>query len=283
MTMMVETITKNMARQLLPVRRADSHKGSYGTVLVIAGSEGMAGAAALCAGAALRGGAGLVKVALPRKLFNVIHVCVPEAVCVNRDNITPEAIAEYDAIAIGPGLGTDENAASMVEFVIKNYSGACVMDADALNILATGKISALSDADLSRCVITPHPGEAGRLLGIGAKEVQLDRESATRVLLEKYGAVTLLKGHGTLVATADKLFVNPTGNAGMATAGSGDVLTGLIVSLLGQGLGVGNAALAGAYIHGLAGDIAATEKGQYGLIASDIKEAIPYAIKAVMN
>jgi NAD(P)H-hydrate epimerase len=262
------------------MRRADSHKGSYGKVLVIAGSEGMAGAAALCAGAALRSGAGLVKVALPRELFSIIQVCVPEAVCVNRDEITPETLAEYDAVAIGPGLGTDENATEIVEMVIKNYRGALVMDADALNILAAG---AIAGADLSRCVITPHPGEAGRLLGISTKEVQRDREFAARALHEKYGAVTLLKGHGTLVATADKLFVNPTGNAGMATVGSGDVLTGLIVSLLGQGFSAENAALAGAYIHGLAGDIAAEEKGLYGLIASDIREAIPYAITEALK
>jgi len=299
----LETITQNMVRQLLPVRRPDSHKGTYGKVLVIAGSVGMAGAAALCAGASLRGGSGLVRALVPRELFTAVHVSVPEATCVDRDAFLAsskslDGLADYDAVAIGPGLGTDEDAVNLVTEVLRNYKGALVIDADALNIIAS-RPEILSPA--SRRVITPHPGEAGRLLGISSAEVNANRADSALALAERYGAVALLKGHGTIVAAPSAgtpapydsctpstpstpvtgtpaPYINPTGNPGMATAGSGDVLTGLILSLLGQGLSAADAALAGAYLHGLAGDIAAKEKGYYGLIASDIRDAIPYAI-----
>jgi NAD(P)H-hydrate epimerase len=295
-----ETITKNMVRQLLPARRPDSHKGTYGKVLVIAGSVGMAGAAALCAGAALRGGSGLVRVAVPHELFTPVHVSVPEATCVDRDTLVSsskalDTLAGYDAIAIGPGLGTSENSVNLVTEVLRSYKGSLVIDADALNIISGApKILDFADASAVRRVITPHPGEAGLLLGITAADVNADRSGAALALAERYGAVTLLKGHGTIVAVPQSasepsLYVNPTGNPGMATAGSGDVLTGLILSLLGQRLSAipnstgADAALAGAYLHGLAGDIAAKDKGYYGLIASDIKDAIPYAIENTLN
>jgi NAD(P)H-hydrate epimerase len=277
---------------MLPVRRRDAHKGDFGEVLVIAGSVGMAGAAALCAGAALRGGAGLVRVAVPRELFSVIHLCVPEATCVDRDELVreireplthdgcfaKERFARYDAIAAGPGLGTGADAAALLTYLLANYKGKLVLDADALNISA-----ALPDAGLNGRVITPHPGEAGRLLGVTSAEIQQDRCAAAEALAGKFGAVSVLKGSGTLVAVPNgSVYSNPTGNPGMATAGSGDVLAGLILALLGQGLGAEGAALAGVYIHGLAGDSAAEDKGQHGLIASDIRDNIPYAIKRLL-
>jgi NAD(P)H-hydrate epimerase len=270
-------ITKNMVMQALPRRRADSHKGDFGEVLVVAGSVGMAGAALLCSGAALRGGAGLVRVCVPRELFPVIHTGVPEATCISREDFTGGA--RFDAVAIGPGLGMDDDGARLVKNILDIHDVKLIFDADALNIIAARGLT----APAGNSIITPHPGEAGRLLGISAAEVNANRVSAARMLAEKYGATCLLKGKDTVVAThGGGTYINPTGNAGMATAGSGDVLTGLILALSGQGLDAENAAVAGAYLHGLAGDIAAEEKGVHGLIASDIREAIPYAIKAVI-
>ncbi|MDR0518599.1 MAG: NAD(P)H-hydrate dehydratase [Clostridiales Family XIII bacterium] len=337
-------IARESVRALLPPRAAAMHKGSAGRVLIVAGSPGMAGAAVLAAGAALRSGAGLVYVASDEALWPIIQTHEPCAVCVTREAALGK-LGSYDAVAAGPGLGTGKAAASLVSSIIGTYDGKLVLDADALNIVAAagaevrepagclgGSDRAASDgaqqdgscdeADggglvraaeevarpggVQRRIITPHPGEAARLLGIGAGDIQEDREAAARRLAEKYGAVSVLKGSRTLVAAPGgvrdgessnslftqsgaaapgepTLFENPTGNPGMATAGSGDVLTGVIVSFAAQGMDVLDAALAGVYVHGLAGDIAADEKGEYGMTASDIVRALPAAIKQVQG
>ncbi|MDR2610448.1 MAG: NAD(P)H-hydrate dehydratase, partial [Clostridiales Family XIII bacterium] len=217
--------------------------------------------------------------------------------CVDRSPSALRDFSEYDAIAMGPGLGTDDETAGVVKNILDSYDGKLVVDADALNIIAArGLATGGKERGARGCglIITPHPGEAGRLLGVSSADVNADRSAAARSLAERYGAVALLKGRGTVIALPDGyykvgpymdggLYENPTGNPGMATAGSGDVLTGLILALLGQGLDVADAALAGAYLHGLAGDIAAEDKGVHGLIASDIREAIPYAIKFTVS
>jgi NAD(P)H-hydrate epimerase len=284
----MEVITRNMVSRLLPLRGRDSHKGSFGNVLLVAGSVGMAGAAVLCAGACLRGGAGLVRVAVPGELSHIIHIAVPEATCVERGSLhannesgsEPNRFGAYNAVAAGPGLGASRETLELVVSLVNNFGGPFVLDADALNVIA-----GIPEMRLNNCIITPHPGEAGRLLGISTSEVQADREAAARALVLKYGSVTVLKGYETIVAALGgeansiSLYKNTTGNPGMATAGSGDVLTGLILALLGQGLSLSDAAIAGAYIHGLAGDMVYEDKGLHGLIASDIKEKIPYAIR----
>ncbi|MDR1953185.1 MAG: NAD(P)H-hydrate dehydratase [Clostridiales Family XIII bacterium] len=296
----METITRKYVKGLLKKRSRDSHKGDYGKVLIVAGSRGMAGAAVLGARAALASGAGLVSVSIDAELFPIVQTCVPCATCVTR----PESLAalarravatnpdlksnaaavntvKWDAVAIGPGLGTDATAVDTVKAVLRNaYDGILVVDADALNIIANEGIDMRDVA--AHTIITPHPGEAARLLGMETDHVNADRAGAAAELAKRYGSVTVLKGHDTLVATADgDIYVNPTGNPGMATGGSGDVLTGVVVSLAGQGFRPLDAALAGVYIHGLAGDIKAEEIGEYGLTATDIAEGLPRAIKTL--
>jgi NAD(P)H-hydrate epimerase len=212
------------------------------------------------------------------------------------------AIGGMDALAVGPGLGTGAGAKALVAHILRTYRGPLVLDADALNIIAAdGEYRRDFAADT---IITPHPGEAARLLGCGAADVQADRRGAVAALAEKYGAVAVLKGRGTLVAapapvasppdaplagslpdasrpspsSAIKLYENTTGNPGMATAGSGDVLTGVIASFMAQGMSATDAAMAGVFIHGLAGDIAVGERGEHGLIATDIMATLPIAI-----
>lgn len=264
-------IDKAFVNTLIKKRHKDLHKGDCGKVLVIAGSKGMAGAAILSARGALRSGAGLVRVSVPEELFPVIQVGVPEATCVSR-TLPPDKLGEYQAIVAGPGLGDEISNVPLIKMVLESKVKAVILDADGLNLLAY-------DADLNktakktgkRLVITPHPGEAARLLGCTSKEINGDRLLAVRSLSEHFGAVAVLKGAASLVASpAKETYINTTGNPGMATGGSGDVLSGIIGALAGQGLSCFEAAAAGVYIHGLAGDTAAETLGEYGMIASDI-------------
>jgi NAD(P)H-hydrate epimerase len=274
----------------------------------------MAGAAALTAGAALRCGAGLVYVSADEELWPVIQTREPCAVCVGRpcekiiqekdfsqteakpgraarpDFRSDPGFSGYDALAAGPGIGTGPAAEALVSLILRDYGGPLVLDADALNIIAGGSGAAkpIRAGMASReTVITPHPGEAARLLDVGAADIQADRRGAAALLAKKYGAVVALKGRGTIVAAppahsgsgrAPAIFENTTGNPGMATAGSGDALTGVIASFAAQGMSALDAAVAGAFIHGLAGDIAAEARGEYGLVATDIVDALPRAI-----
>ena len=259
-------------------RRRDAHKGMFGRVLIIAGSKGMAGAAILCARGALRTGAGLVTLSVPDDLLPIVQTSVPEAICVPRKaSLTPDILAHFDAIAIGPGLGVSAAAGETLSYVLENYGGKLVLDADALNIIAGSSITLDSDM-----IITPHPGEAAKLLGATVAVVQARREAAAAFLAEKLGCIAVLKGAGTLIAVTDpslRLRVNTTGNPGMATGGSGDVLTGVIASLLAQGMPSETAACAGVYIHGLAGDLIAHDLGEDGLTAGDLPIGVARAIK----
>jgi NAD(P)H-hydrate epimerase len=275
-------------RTTLKPRAADVHKGQCGRLLIVAGSLGMAGAAVLCARGAFRSGAGLVSVSVREELFPVIHGGVTEATCVGRD-LAGLDLSAFDAVAMGPGLGNTENTAGLVRFVLKSYGGTLVLDADALNVIAgdailTGMLRARAQRPCGASIITPHPGEAARLLGQGSPALRGGRAEIARALAELTGAVSVLKGARTLTAVPDgPLCVNETGNPGMATGGSGDVLTGVIAALAGQGLRAPDAALAGVYLHGLAGDIAAERVGEYGLMASDIAEAMGSAIARSMG
>jgi NAD(P)H-hydrate epimerase len=274
---------------LLAPRAADAHKGRFGRLLIVAGSPGMAGAAVLCARGAFRSGAGLVSVSIPEELFPVIHGGVPEATCVGRDFANLD-LSAFSAVAMGPGLGNTENTAGLVRFVIKSYNGPLVLDADALNVIAgdailTGMLNARAQKPGGgAAIITPHTGEAARLLRSGLQNRFSEREEVARSLVTLTGAIGVLKGANTLIASPEgALHVNNTGNPGMATGGSGDVLTGIIAALAGQGLGALSAALVGVYLHGLAGDIAAKRRGEYGLMASDIAEAVAAAINMNMD
>lgn len=267
-------ITREFVQTIIGKREKEIHKGDCGRVLIVAGSVGMAGAAVLAARAALRSGSGLVQVAIPKELFPIVQVGVPEATCLERD-FSKIDLSLYDAIAVGPGLGQSEDSIGAVRYLLENYDGPMVLDADGLNIVAYNNLFDILRTK-ENVVITPHVGEARRLLG----EILENREETALALYKKTRATTVLKGHGTVVAIADdKTYINTTGNPGMATAGSGDVLTGIIASLLGQGKE--NAAMCGVFIHGMAGDLAAEEVGEYGLIASDIAYYTAIALKEI--
>jgi NAD(P)H-hydrate epimerase len=228
-----------------------------------------------------------VTVSVPDELFPILQTAVPEAMCRGRDfaDIPADILHGFDAIALGPGMGTDETSCALVSHIIENYSGKLILDADALNILAREGIGGAAGSKISPrnlwklprvAVLTPHAGEAGRLLGLSAAAVQSNRAAAHSALQKKFGCAVVLKGAGTLVSPNR---VNTTGNPGMATGGSGDVLTGVIAAFAGQGFPPETAAAAGVYVHGLAGDLAAEAFGQTGLIAGDIADGIAKAIR----
>ncbi|MGI6085692.1 MAG: NAD(P)H-hydrate dehydratase [Acetivibrionales bacterium] len=271
-------------KRMLPIRPADGHKGTFGKLLMLAGSESMTGAAYLSAFSAYKAGSGLVRLAAPRACINTLSILLPEAVCIGltgygntgSNNHIKSLIDDSDAVLIGPGLSCSDEALNLLETVIEYCDKPMVMDADALNLLSKKK-SLLEDL---RCetVITPHPAEMSRLAGKPVTRIQEDRINIARSFADEFGLTVVLKGAGTIIAANDgRISINPTGNHGMATAGSGDVLAGVITSLLGQGLSPYEAAIAGTYLHGLAGDFAASEKGAVGVMASDIAENIPKA------
>ena len=273
----------------LPKRRPESHKGDCGRVLIVAGSPGMTGAACLTAMGALRGGAGLVTVACPRgvqpvvaaKLTEALTISLPECV---EGSVSSAAVAEIekplaraDIVAAGPGLGTAPDTIEFVKRLLPAVARPLVLDADALSALAGG-IELLTRRS-HPTIITPHPGELARMFGSSVEDIQSDRSAWAVRAAKETGAVCVLKGHGTVVSDGGETHINETGNPGMATGGSGDVLTGLIAALLAQGLGPLGASRLGVYLHGLAGDLAARKLGQFSMIAGDIVDYLPDAFR----
>lgn len=271
----------------LPPRSPTGHKATFGHVLVLAGSYRYTGAAVLTARSALRSGCGLVTLGCPKSAHAAI---APHLLCemslpladaapgvFARDAVSEvlDTADRMQAVALGPGITTDGPAMKFAQDVAVYCPLPLVIDADGVNSLS-GALQRLEFAEGPR-VLTPHPGEAARLLGCPTHEVLADRtEAALRIARESH-AVVLLKGAGTIVTDAERIYVNPTGNSGMATAGSGDVLTGVIAALLAQGVPAFEATVLGAYLHGLAGDLAAKTLGQHGLLATDILDHLPYA------
>ncbi len=269
----------------LPKRPADSHKGLYGTVLVIAGGRGMAGAAALTGAGALRSGAGLVKIACPDEIqptvasFEPSYMTYPLAtdddgfLQFSKSRPALERLVEQaDVLAVGPGLGQSEGGRALVRWIVKEVSRPTVLDADGLNNLIgqTELLESLSHP----LVITPHPGEFARLTGRQTAEVQADRETLA-VELAGYAHLTVvLKGMNTIVTDGQRVYVNTSGNPGMASGGVGDVLTGVIAALIGQKLPPFEASQLGVYAHGLAGDIARDQNGVVGMIAGDVVDSL---------
>lgn len=260
---------------IIPDKDDDTSKKDYGSIAVVAGMAGMAGASALSAKAALRSGAGLVRVTAPSNRAVVINILAPEAIYVSPKEVIKHA-AGFDAVAIGPGMGKTSGTVKALAKLFKLCTGPLVIDADGLNCLAVSeRLARLASESAADIIITPHEAEAARLLGIPSVS---DRDSAAEALAEKYNCTALLKGHQTIVIGRDgRRYVNETGNPGMATPGSGDVLTGIITALAGQGLTCFDAACAGAYIHGSAGDLAAEQRGEYGMTAADIIDKLPEA------
>ena len=291
-------ISAEMVHNSIRKRKREIHKGHCGRILLVAGSEGMMGAAVLSCRSALRSGSGLVQLAVPNELFPVAQVAVPEATCRPR-SFSAGDLARYDAVAAGPGLGTDRESVETVRCLLEGYEGNLVLDADALNVIAEpgNHLMDLVRSRKGQTIITPHPGEAGRLLQmpeITGVTDSVRRMDFAKKLAEKTGAVAVLKGADTIVATpGGDSYTNTTGNPGMATGGSGDVLTGMIAGLWGQKqtcedgglrrLAAWEAAVCGVFLHGLAGDLAAEELGEYGMIAGDIAEKIPFAIRQILE
>ncbi|MDL2317564.1 NAD(P)H-hydrate dehydratase [Eubacteriales bacterium OttesenSCG-928-A19] len=252
---------------LLPPRAPDAHKGTVGHALLLAGNHGMAGAAALCAGGALRGGAGLVTIACPGTILPTLQSLQPCAMCVPQDAL-PDAIAGKDAIAAGPGLGCPEKADELLS-LLADTPCPQVWDADALNWLASHP-RRLGD----RFILTPHPGEAARLLDTSIAAIAADPPTAAEAIHRRYDAIVLLKGATTVIHSEAGRALNVTGTPGMATGGSGDVLTGLIAALLAQGLSPFDAARLGALLHGMAGRSAAEKRGTRSMTAMDLLDAL---------
>ncbi len=280
-------LSRAAAAALLPARPLDGHKGTFGHVLVAGGAPGKTGAALLAARGALRSGAGLVSIAAPRALLPIYASALAEAMCVPLDDTATGALdlahaaalerelETRDALVLGPGLGQEPGSAALARRLLERARVPAVVDADALNAVG-GELESLR-SDFPR-VLTPHPGEAARLLGVPIAELQADRAAAARALAAQSGAIAILKGARSVVARPDgALCVNPTGGPGLAAGGSGDVLAGLIGALLGQGLSAWDAARAGAYLHGLAGELGP----KLGGLASELAARIPAAWQAL--
>ncbi|MDD5545618.1 MAG: NAD(P)H-hydrate dehydratase [Candidatus Omnitrophica bacterium] len=278
----------------IPKRKADSNKGDYGHVFVLAGSPGFTGAAALCSRAALLSGSGLVTLGIAkslnpimaRKLTEVMTKPLPET---RGGTLSEKAYAgimkfadKADCLAIGPGLSRNPGAQRLVRKVIIALKGPVVLDADGLNALE-GRVELLKRAK-APVVVTPHPGEMSRLAGLTVKTVSAAKEKVAKEFANKYNVVCVLKGHRTVVAApGGRRYVNFTGNPGMAKGGTGDVLTGMIASFIGQGIRPFDAAKLGVYLHGLAGDLAAKDKGEVSMLASDLLNKIPEAVKKLAS
>ena len=278
---------------LLLRRNNNTHKNDFGHVLILAGSRRMLGAGALCSISAMRAGAGLVTFGVPQSLNSTalkkISNCImtmpltetkDQALSVAAFNQIKKDLFKYDCIAIGPGMSTGSSTQKLILKIIGTSLTPLVIDADALNAVSRNP-DVLKKTTTTK-ILTPHPGEMSRLTGLKKTTIEKNRKDVAQKFAEKYNCILLLKGHNTVVAwpgAKSTIYINKTGNPGMSTAGSGDVLTGIIAALVGQGLSGFDAAKFGAYLHGKAGDLAAKKKTKISLIASDIIDFIPAAIK----
>jgi ADP-dependent NAD(P)H-hydrate dehydratase / NAD(P)H-hydrate epimerase len=279
--MELEMLEKEVVKAIYKPRKRFAHKGTYGHALIVGGSYGKIGAMQLAARACLRSGAGLVTIYLPKCGYEVMQVSVPECMVVTGSHEqlireSPADLSRYKAIGIGPGLGTAPETAKAFEQLLLYYQRPLVIDADALNLLA--EHPALIKRIPSFSILTPHPKEFERLFGKTTND--FERLTLARKKARELQVVIVLKGHYSLIAMpGGKGYFNTTGNPGMATGGSGDVLTGILTGLLAQGYRPGEAALLGVYLHGTAGDVAASFKSQEAMIASDIIECLAEAFK----
>lgn len=269
---------------ILPDRDPYAHKGNFGKILLLCGSRGYTGAAALAAQGALRSGAGLVFLGVPESIYAIEAVKLTEAIVfplpeadgkLSADAVPEiqERLEKMDAALIGPGLGQSEGTFRVVKAVLENFPKPVVVDADGINVLRTHKD--ILRGRTAPTILTPHEGEFARLSGV----ITEDRAASAQALAGDLGCIVLLKGHETIITDGKHTYVNRTGNPGMAVGGSGDVLSGILVSLLGQGIAPLEAAACGAWLHGTAGDLCAGEIGQYGMLPSDMVEALPRLLK----
>jgi ADP-dependent NAD(P)H-hydrate dehydratase / NAD(P)H-hydrate epimerase len=280
--------------RLLPRRARDSHKGTYGHLLLVAGSVGKTGAAALAARAAMRAGAGLVTVATAASAQPVVASLLVEAmseplvetaarsIALKAKDAIVELAAARDAVAVGPGLGLDAETQALARALARELRQPLALDADALTALA-GHLDELRSAPAARC-LTPHPGEMARMLGVAVDEVQRDRVEVVRRFATTYGVHVVLKGAVSVIGSPDgRVVLNPTGNPGMASGGTGDVLTGILGAFLARGLPPAAAMQAAVYLHGSAGDAAAARVGEESLVAGDVIDALPEAFRRLAD
>jgi NAD(P)H-hydrate epimerase len=278
----------------LPSRRKNTHKGNYGKANIIAGSSGMTGAAILTCKSALRTGLGLLRLYIGESLNHIVKTSIPEIITVPLREIRKGVIGinhidriisdtkEASVLTIGPGCGNTAEVSEIIKQVIANVEVPIILDADGLNGLSKN-IEWLSEKK-TKIIITPHIGEMSRLTGIEIEEIQENLIKVARDFSQNWGVIVVLKGASTIIASPEgEVFINIKGNPGMATAGSGDVLTGIITGLVAQGLDPLEAAVTGVYIHGVTGDRVARDKGEYGLLAGDMVECIAYTIKDIVE
>lgn len=267
-----------------PKRKQDAHKGDFGKILLLCGSVGFTGAASLAAMGALRSGAGLVYLGVPESIYTIeatkltepIVFPLPEEDGKLSVRAFPEILrklSSMDAVLIGPGLGQSEGTLAVTRAILEQATCPVVLDADGINVISSHK-------DILReraypTILTPHAGEFSRLAG----RIGEDRVQAAVDFAREYGCIMVLKGHGTIITDGTQCYRNPTGNPGMAVGGSGDLLSGILVSLIGQGFSPLDAAVCGAWLHGAAGDICAKKLGQYGMLPTDMLEVLPRLIK----
>lgn len=282
----IANLTQRLPKKIK--RRIDTHKGDYGHIFVLAGSVGLTGAAYLTSQAALVAGSGLVTLGLPRslnpimakKLVEVMTKPLPETRSQTLSKAAFSHIKKFieksDVVALGPGLSQNRETQFLIRKIVSSTKSPMVIDADGLNAL----VGHLRRFTRRTCVFTPHPGEMGRLIGRQASYIQKNRKVVAKGFASKYNVTLVLKGSRTIVADPEgNIYTNTTGNPGMASGGAGDVLTGIVASFLGQGLTGFEAARLAVYVHGLAGDLAAKEKGQLSLIATDLLKALPKVLK----
>ncbi|MBL8817502.1 MAG: NAD(P)H-hydrate dehydratase [Planctomyces sp.] len=275
-------------RPQLPPRPADGHKGTFGRVALIGGSHGMSGAVTLSSVAALRSGSGLVTAVVPASIQGIVAAFEPSIMtfglkCDAEGQLSSpfetqltSFLKVWDTIGIGPGLGRSQSASELVRWVLESFEGHVLLDADALFHYSLLDHTSRSCTTHS-VVMTPHPGEFARLVGQSVTAIESDRVKWAAGYASEHRAVIVLKGHRTIVTDGVTVYINTSGNSGMATGGSGDVLTGMITSLLGQGMSAMDAAVLGVFAHGTAGDIAARDLTERGMIASDLLKYLPAA------
>lgn len=269
---------------LLPDRKENAHKGNFGRVLLLCGSRGFTGAAYLAAMGALRTGAGLVYLGVPESIYQIEAIKLNEAIvfplpdregmlCPEAIPLLAERLPQMDAVVLGCGLGQSQGAEGVVRWVLEQARCPVVLDADGINLI--GRHRDVLRGRAGATILTPHQGEFVRL----GFPVGDDRMASARQAARELGCVMVLKRHGTCVTDGQREYINPTGNPGMAVGGSGDVLAGIIGSLLGQGLAPLEAAACGCWVHGAAGDQCARDLGQYGMLPTDMLNALPRLLK----
>ena len=280
----MENLNHEKVLNILPDRDPFAHKGKFGKILLLCGSAGYTGAAALASMGALRSGAGLVFLGVPRSIYAIEAVKLTEPVVfplpdadgkLSREAVPEilERLPKMDAVLVGPGLGQSEGVREVVKTVLEQATCPVVLDADGINMVA--KHRDILRGRTAPTILTPHDGEFARLGGV----IGADRVAAAEQMARELGCIVLLKGHHTVITDGSSTYINHTGNPGMAVGGSGDVLAGIIVSLLGQGIAPLEAAACGAWLHGSAGDRCAAELGQYGMLPTDMLNILPRLLK----